>query len=86
MRPPNERPDLLLPDGAPVRCRFYAFGERGSLDDCEQHATVLVPADVAEAFALWKGAHPKAIVGVAPGPLHLCDRHEAIVRECAGEM
>lgn len=86
MRPPNERPSLLLADGAPVRCRFYAWGERGSTDDCQQDATVLLDEDHEAAMALWQEEHPRRIVGVWPGRLYLCDRHERIVRECAAEI
>jgi len=82
---PNERPDLLLPDGAPVRCRFYAWGDRGTTDECELNATVLLSKEQREEFRGWRKAHPRAIVGVWPGHVHLCDRHEAIVLECIGD-
>jgi len=89
MRPPNERAPLLLPDGAPVRCCFYAFADRGGIEDCTQESTVeLSEGDRAE-FAGWAKSHPRAIVGVwrieRPGPIYLCDSHERIVRETIGE-
>lgn len=86
MKPTNVRPDLLLPDGAPTRCRFYAWGERGRTDDCEANATVVLAAEDQEAFGAWMAAHPKAVIGMVPGWGHLCDVHEAHVRECVAEM
>jgi len=85
VRPANERPPLLLPDGAPVRCRFFAWGERGSTEGCETDATVELSEADREAFRRWAQAHPRAIVGIWPGRVHLCDTHERIVRECIGD-
>lgn len=84
MRPRNERPELLLGDGAPVRCRFFAWGDRGTTEDCETNATVLLSGEDRERFRLWAKEHPKAIIGIWPGHVHLCDTHERIVRECLG--
>jgi hypothetical protein len=85
VKPPNQRPALLLPDGAPTRCRFFAWGERGRTEECEQDATALLTDEDRELYREWKQAHPKSIVGVWPGHLHLCDVHEMIVRQCVDE-
>jgi len=85
MKPPNERPALLLPDGEPSRCRFFAWGERGRTEECEQDATAILSQADREEFRRWAKAHPKAIIGLWPGEVRLCDVHERIVKECIGD-
>ena len=86
MKPTNTRPDLLLPDGEPVRCRFFVWGEKGSTNECEANATVLLSDEERQLFHAWTRFHPKAIIGVWPGHVHLCDTHETHVRECIEAM
>jgi hypothetical protein len=85
VKPPNERPDILLPDGMWVRCRFFAWGDRGSTEECEQHATVKLSEEDRAEFRGWAKQHPRAIIGLWPGQVHLCDAHERIIKECIGE-
>lgn len=82
MRPTNERPDLLLPDGAPVRCWFFAWGDGGRTDECETNATAKMTTLTRERFRAWCKEHPKAIIGVWPGDVYLCDTHAQVCMEC----
>jgi hypothetical protein len=86
MKPSNVNPPFLLPlDGEPVRCHFYAFGEKGSLDECEQDATTEVSVGVVRLFSNWLEHNRRAIIGLRPGTCYLCDTHDRIITEVIRE-
>lgn len=82
MKPENNRPALLLPDGYMVRCHFVARGEGPYLEECEQWATENL-GEYGEAIKIRRWIHnmPRSIILVRPGPLHLCDAHLDLLRE-----
>ena len=87
MKPQNERPDLLLEDGAPVQCKFAARADAPVFwEDCEQNATGKLSGAEIYAFRLWREQHPKAIIIVwAKENAYLCDAHLRTVKEAIGE-
>ena len=84
MKPKNHHPDLLLADGAPVRCRFVSLSE-----ECEQNATTLLSHDEVVAFERWLLLNPKAIIQLdisSRTNCYLCDAHQDIVKGLADQM
>ena len=77
MKPKNDRPDLLIEDGEPVRCCFMFRTEAPYFwERCEQNATERITTDEVVRWQEWLKAHPKAIMGVYNGfYIEMCDTH-----------
>jgi hypothetical protein len=90
MKPTNTNPDLLLSDGAPVRCVFTAQADAPVFwEDCETNATNQLTVEEGVAFAEWRLDHPKAIIRTTSFTLrnnYLCDAHRSIINECIEEV
>lgn len=85
MKPNNTRQPLLLDDGEPVRCAFYARGDTppSFRDECETWATELLEPDDTERFREWREDHPQAIINLRPGGYApLCDTHSETIWGC----
>jgi hypothetical protein len=88
VKPTNKNPDLLLEDGEPAQCRFYARSDQppSFMERCETHATLKLPEEYVAIFKEWRERHQQAIIGLLPGQVHLCDTHNKIVMDCVFEV
>lgn len=83
MKPTNTRPDLLLPDNAPVSCSFMARADAPIFwERCETNATEKIDPGERTRFDQYLAEHPKSIIMLYPGPTYLCGTHAEIMREC----
>lgn len=83
MRPENTKPDLLLEDGEPVRCRFlYKDDPPVVWGDCAQNATVRLDSGEMVRIGQWCEEHPNRTIGMDPHYPYLCDTHADIWRDC----
>jgi hypothetical protein len=83
MKPKNERPKLLLPDGEGVHCWFMYEDEAPRFwSRCEQWATVQLDEGKTTQIRQWIQENRRAIIGLYPGKqAWLCDTHERVWKD-----
>jgi hypothetical protein len=78
----NIRPELLLPDNAPVRCTFEVQDDAPLFWlECKTNATEELQGGELVRWRQWLDEHPRAIIGTRSGNVYLCDKHQRIIRD-----